>query len=286
MPESCDGARAGAETRRKLDRLRALLRATDGLAVAYSGGVDSTFLAAVAAAELGDRALAVTALSPTYPAREQAEAGELAARIGIRQVTVESNELEIPGFSDNPPERCYYCKRELFAVLRRAAREHGLGAVADGTNADDLRDYRPGRRAARESGVMSPLLEAGLGKDEIRALSRDMGLPTADKPAQACLASRFPYGSRITAAKLAQVDAVERVLRESGFRQVRVRHHGETARIEVGAAEIARLLDAPLRAKVVCAGKAAGFAYVTLDLQGYRTGSLNETLTDKPPDSA
>jgi len=220
----------------------------------------------------------VTALSPTYARHEQREAAELAARIGIRHVQVESDELAIPGFAENPPERCYFCKRELFATVERIARDHGLDAIADGTNADDPADHRPGLRAAREAGVRMFLLETGLTKDEVRALSREMGLPTADKPAQACLASRFPYGTRITAAKLDAVDAVEQSVRAHGIRQVRVRHHGDTARIEVPAADLAALCSAPVRGAVVRAAKAAGFTYVAADLQGYRTGSLNETL--------
>jgi uncharacterized protein len=179
------------------------------MAIAFSGGLDSTLLAAVAVRELGDRALAMTALSPTYPVSEQKEAKRLAAQLGIRHVLVRSNELKIPGFAGNPVNRCYFCKRELFKILKSVARRHGLRAIADGTNADDLGDYRPGRKAAKEWGVVSPLLEVGLGKADIRKLSRSLGLPTADKPSFACLASRFPYGSRITLRKLRAVDRVE-----------------------------------------------------------------------------
>jgi len=263
---------------KKLEKLKALLRETDGIAVAYSGGVDSAFLSAVAVGELGERAIAVTALSPTYSPREQREAAALAKELGIRQIAVESNELEIEGFADNPADRCYFCKSELFTVVRRVADAHGIGVVADGTNADDLDDYRPGRRAACEQSVRSPLLEAGLNKQEIRNLSRELGLPTADKPALACLASRFPYGSKISEEKLAQVEAVESALRDQGLRQVRARHYGDALRIEVGNDEIARLCDDEVREKVVKAAKAAGFTYVTLDLEGYRTGSMNEVL--------
>ena len=248
------------------------------VAIAFSGGVDSTFLAAVAAKVLGDQALSVTALSPTYPEHEQKEAGILAKKLGIRHVCVESNELLIPGYEENPPDRCYHCKNELFKVLRDVADREGLRWIADGTNADDLRDYRPGRRAAKEREVRSPLLEAGLSKLEIRELSGKMNLPTANKPAYACLASRVPYGSRITAGKLAAIDKVETCIRKLGFGQVRVRHHGTIARIEVEQGEISRICEPAARKKIVATARRAGFKYVSLDLQGYRTGSMNETL--------
>jgi len=263
---------------KKLEVLEGIVKNTGGMAIAFSGGVDSSFLAAVAQRVLGGRALAVTALSPTYSAREQEEAARVARKIGIRHETVVSNELEIPCFADNPPDRCYHCKKELFDVVRGVAAKHGIAAIAHGANADDRSDYRPGQLAAEQGGALSPLMDVGLGKEEIRALSREMGLPTADKPAMACLASRFPYGSRITREALEAVDKVEEALKKCGFRQVRVRHHGDIARIEVPAEEIAECLDETLREKIVRAAREAGFLYVTLDLQGYRTGSMNEPL--------
>lgn len=264
----------------KLAKLEEWIRATGGMAVAFSGGVDSTFLAAVAARVLGEKAMAITALSATYPAWEQQEARELAARIGIRHVEAPSHELDDPHFLENPPDRCYYCKKELVEMVRRTAADQGLEIIADGTTMDDLDDHRPGRRAAREGGMRSPLLEAGLTKDEVRELSRRMGLPTADKPSLACLASRIPYGTRITPGRLTAVDRVEAVLRELGFRQCRVRHHGAVARIEVEAGALAELCRPEVRAKVLAVAREAGFTYVAADLEGYRTGSMNAVLSE------
>jgi uncharacterized protein len=260
----------------KEKKLLAILREIGSAVIAFSGGVDSTYLLAVAREALGEKALAVNALSPTYPAREHEEAKRLAASLGAELLEVESNELKIPGFAENPRHRCYFCKLELFRLCRKAADERGYSFVLDGTNADDLDDYRPGRKAAEELGVRSPLLEAGLTKAEIRELSRARRLPTWDKPALACLSSRFPYGTAITEDRIAQVAAAEEALLSLGFRQFRVRYHGEVARIELQPEELDLMLDPQLRRQVHEQVKAAGFTYVALDLLGYRTGSMNE----------
>jgi pyridinium-3,5-biscarboxylic acid mononucleotide sulfurtransferase len=261
----------------KKDKLRTILGDMGGCVIGFSGGVDSTLLFAVAAEVLGDRALAVTATSQTYPERELNEARELAGQIGGRHLVVVSEELDIPEFRDNPRNRCYYCKKELFCKLREIADREGMECVLDGTNVDDAGDHRPGRTAAAELRVRSPLEEAGFTKQDIRDLSREMGLPTWDKPAFACLSSRFPYGTAITSERVGQVGRAEESLRGLGFRTLRVRYHGSVARIELGESEF-ELATGIHRDDVVRVVKAAGFTYVALDLQGYRTGAMNEEL--------
>lgn len=265
-----------ALTTQKAEHLRDYLSSLGSVAVAFSGGVDSTFLLKSAYDVVGKNVLAVTARSASFPVRELREAEEFTRRYGIRHVTVISEELEIQGFSDNPPERCYLCKLELFTKIMRIARDNNITFVAEGSNCDDPGDYRPGLRAIAELGILSPLREAGLTKNEIRSLSRDMGLATWDKPSFACLASRFPYGHRITKEKLDMVDRAEQYLLDLGLSQVRVRHHGDVARIEVIPGEIPVVLQDGIMQDVYDYFKTLGFKYTALDLKGYRTGSMNE----------
>ena len=258
----------------KLDHLRSLLASTGGTLVAFSGGVDSTFVLAVAREVLGERAIALTAHSPSVPASEREEARELARLLGARHVEVESREGEDPRYAANPVDRCYYCKTELYRLCTDTARELGLPAIVDGFNADDRKDHRPGHQAALERGVRSPLAEAGLGKLDVRAWSEAYRLPTWDKPQMACLASRLPYGVAVTPERLAQVERAEHAVRGLGFRNFRVRWHEAIGRVEVAEDEI----DAAFRrrADVVAAVKSAGFKLAVLDLEPFRSGRLNE----------
>lgn len=265
-------------TSEKYTVLKEIVKKAGSLTVAFSGGVDSTFLLRVAADVLGERVIAVTAKSSTYPEREFKEAEAFARRLGVKHIVIFSEELEIEGFADNPADRCYFCKHELFGKVVDIAKQYGMAFVADGSNVDDVGDYRPGMRAVKELSVISPLKAAGLTKQDIRDLSKELGLPTWDKQAFACLASRFPYGQKITREKLAMIDQAEQFLIDLGFRQVRVRHHGDLARIEVGAQEIGRFFLEDLMPQVYDKLKKIGFTYVSLDMKGYRTGSMNETL--------
>ena len=288
-PGSTGGAAAGSTDTapeptllHKHAALRRILQDIPSLVVAYSGGVDSAYLAFLATDVLGSRALCVTADSPSYPDRHRQLALSLAARFGLQHEIIRTAELERPEYRANPANRCYYCKHELYTHLSAIARERGIAVIADGSNADDRGDYRPGRQAAREFGVRSPLDEAGLTKSEIRELSRRAGLPTWDEPASACLSSRIPYFSEVTDDKLRTIERAEAVLRDLGFRVFRVRHHDAIARIELGRDEIPRALESDVADTIDRELRALGYQHVAVDLRGYRLGSLNEALRLRP----
>lgn len=276
-------ARAGAaELQRKESDLYRALGELPSLVIAYSGGVDSAYLAYAASRVLGSRALCVTADSASYPERHRQMAIRLAADFAFHHEIIRTDEMSRPEYRANPANRCYFCKHELYTHLTAIAQERGIPAVADGSNADDRGDYRPGRQAAREFGVLSPLDAVGLAKDEIRELSQKAGLPTWDEPASACLSSRIPYFSEVTDTKLRMIEAAETILRDLGFRICRVRHHDTIARLELGQDEIARALEPEVAALIDRDLRAIGYAHVTVDLRGYRLGSLNEALRLRP----
>ena len=267
-----------ADLDKKLDRLRDIFSPMPSVIVAFSGGVDSTFVLKVAHDAIGDRVLALTTTSPTMPDEDRLSALAMAQQVGARHLVLESNELEIPGYAANPINRCYLCKHNLFTVCEAKAAELGINEIVDGLNLDDLNDYRPGMQAASEKRVRHPLVEADLSKTEIRELSRALNLPTWDRPASPCLSSRFPYGTTITPEGLAKVAAGEQLLHAMGFRVARVRFHGEVARIEVEQHELARIIERENRDYLDREFKKIGFRFVTIDLKGFRSGSLNEGI--------
>lgn len=263
---------------RKERALSQYLESLGSVIVAFSGGVDSAYVAYMAHQVLNDRALAVTAVSPSYPAADKEDALRLVRQFGLRHLFINTEEMDDPRYRRNPANRCYYCKTELYSKLVPLARERGFAAICDGLNIDDLGDFRPGRQAAKEAGVISPLVECGLTKAEVRQLSRRAGLPTWDKPASACLSSRIPYGMEVTVEKLKVIEQGEEILRALGFRVFRVRHHGDIVRLEFGKEELPRAMTVEMAERLTREFKALGFKYVTLDLEGYRTGALNEAL--------
>ncbi len=268
--------------RRKLDRLERIVSECDGALVAFSGGVDSTLLLAVAKELLGRRAVAATVAFPAFPRAELRSARAIAKSLGTRHVVIKAEELmELGAFSSNPPDRCYHCKKHILERMLREARKLGLSCVLEASNADDLMDYRPGRKAVLEMGVRSPLVEAGLSKSEIRTLSKALGLPNWDKPSSACLATRIPYGERITRERLLRIERAEEFLASVGLSRFRLRDHGAIARLETGEGDWRLFLDGNLRARIIRKLKALGFSFATVDLEGYRTGSMNELLRQK-----
>jgi uncharacterized protein len=266
---------------RKLDTLRTIVRDLGSVLVCYSGGIDSAFRLAIATSELGERAMGMTAVSPSLSPGERDDAARIAGSIGAVHRFVDSNELERPGYVANGPDRCFHCKSELYDIARDRQREWGLAFVANGTNLDDLGDHRPGLEAAKLAGAKSPLVEAGFTKADVRAAAQSIGMSVWDKPAAACLSSRIPYGISVTPERLAQIAGFEASLRALGFGQLRVRWHDKIARIEVTIADLPRLITPPIRDEVVLAGKRHGFLYVTVDLAGYRQGSHNEVLAGR-----
>lgn len=262
----------------KFKRLEEILKKMESLVVAFSGGVDSTFLLKVAKDTLDGRVIAVTACSETYPESEFRQSKRLAKLIGVKQVIIRTEELKKKDFYNNPPDRCYWCKSELFREIENIRKEYSFNYIADGTNFSDTADFRPGQKAEKEFSVRRPLFEAGFTKEDIRRFSRRLGLPNYSKPAMACLASRFPYYSKITAKKLKMVEEAEEYLKKIGFCWIRVRHHGNIARIELSKDEISKVLNNEIRRRVVRKFKQIGFKYITIDIEGYRTGSMNEVL--------
>ncbi len=267
-----------SKTEMKFDKLKDILRSMGRVLVAFSGGVDSTFLLRVARDVLSGNVLAVVAASETYPEKEREEAVRLAQKLRVSYKVIETKELDTVDFASNPPQRCYFCKKELFSKLKELADSERIPYILDGSNDDDRVDFRPGAKAAEELGIRSPLKEAGLKKSEIRRLSRRFNLPTWDKPSLACLSSRFPYYTEIDRKSLRQVARAEAFLKKLGFKQVRVRHHDKTARIEIEPQEFSRMMARKVREEVVKSFKKFGYVYITLDLNGYRTGSMNEVL--------